>query len=68
MRFTKKTADQLTVDMPDVLQILRDQAEKNKCGTIAARMKNGELIILVTKDAENPEKDILLAMSKLFHA
>lgn len=54
--------------MPDTLQELRDAAAKNKCGTMAARMKNGEVIILVTKDAETPENDIMLAMMQLFPA
>ena len=50
----------------NTLQSLRDAAIKNKCGTMAARMKNGEVIILVTKNAETPEKDIMTAMMQLF--
>ena len=52
--------------MSNTLQELRDFAAKNKCGTAAARMKDGEVIILVTKNAETPEKDILTAMMQLF--
>lgn len=50
----------------NTLQSLRDAAIKNRCGTMAARMKNGEVIILVTSNAATPEKDIMTAMMQLF--
>ena len=50
----------------NTLQSLRDAAIKNECGTMAARMKNGEIIILVTNNAATPEKDIMTAMMQLF--
>lgn len=52
----------------DILQELRDQQKKHKCGTMATKLKNGEVIILVSPNAETPEKDIMLAMMKLFPA
>lgn len=52
--------------MSDTLDHLRELAKKHKCGTMATRLKSGEVVILVTANAATPEQDIMLAMARLF--